>query len=129
MQDSRFYALNSARHWGGRHGAALSEAEQAFLAAAPVWYTGALAAAGFGGALGSLALLSRKRWALWHFLASFVAGGPQLSYCLLLSGMGAGQDAGSLTMTIMIQLIAGTLIWFAVLTTGRGWLSWHFQQK
>jgi hypothetical protein len=52
--------------------AKLPEAQQALYAARPGWAVAATAMAVFGGALGSMGLLLRKKWAFFVFLLSLL---------------------------------------------------------
>ena len=52
--------------------AKLPAAQQALYAARPAWAIAATAVAVFGGALGSIGLLMRKKWALPAFVASLL---------------------------------------------------------
>ena len=53
--------------------AALPESNQLYYSNLPAWVTAAFAIAVFGGFLGSIGLLWRKKWAYFLFVLSFVA--------------------------------------------------------
>ena len=93
--------------------AKMSEADQAVMANLPAWYTGAFAIAVFGGAIGCLGLLLRKKWALPALVVSFVAVLAQQAYMWLMSDIGASSSGVELGMTLSIPVVAILLIWFA----------------
>ena len=86
------------------------------VANAPSWVTAAFALAVFGGALGCLLLLLRKRLASTVLLISFVAIIIQMSYITFSLKMA---DA----MTPMIIIVGALLVWLSKIATKKGWLS------
>ena len=82
----------------------------------PSWYTAAFALAVFGGAIGCLLLLLRKRLASTILLISFVAIIIQMSYVTFSLKMANA-------MTAMIIIVAALLIWLSNIATKKGWLS------
>lgn len=102
--------------------AALPEADQAAYAAEPAWATGAFAVAVFGGALGCLLLLLRKRLAVTVLLVSLLAVIIQQIYMWGISGMASSMSGADFVMPIMIPVIAILLVWFARSSTAKNWL-------
>ncbi|RCT54205.1 hypothetical protein [Winogradskyella sp. KYW1333] len=98
--------------------AALPEEQQAeFLVEYPAWYTAAFALAVFGGALGALFLLIRKKWAISMFVLSALSAIVQHVYLFInVEGM-------SLTMPIMVMVICVVLVWFARHSSSKNWIS------
>ena len=82
----------------------------------PSWYTAAFALAVFGGAIGCLLLLLRKRLAYTVLLISLVAIIIQMSYVTFTLKMGNA-------MTPMIIIVAALLIWLSKIAIKKGWLS------
>lgn len=97
--------------------AALPEEQQAeFLVEHPAWYTAAFALAVFCGALGCLALLLRKKWALILFIISSITATVQQVYII------ATVEEASPVMPIMVIIVCMILIWFAKKGIAKGWL-------
>ncbi|OUS02907.1 hypothetical protein A9Q86_02330 [Flavobacteriales bacterium 33_180_T64] len=92
------------------------EQQAELLVEYPTWYTTAFALAVFCGALGCLALLIRKKWATILFVVSLIAATVQHVYLFMtVEGM-------SLIMPIMIIVVGLALIWFARMSTSKGWI-------
>ena len=102
--------------------AALPADQQAAFAALPSWYMIVFAVAVFGGTLGCLALLLRKRLATALLTLSFAAVMLQQAYFWLLTDIGSKQHGGQLVMTIAIPVVALLLILFARSSSAKGWL-------
>lgn len=88
-------------------------------AAQPAWVTAAYALAVFGGALGCLLLLLRKKVALWPLLLSLLAVIVQQGYMWLGSGVMNEVPTGNKVMYITIPIIAIFLVWFAKKMTAK----------
>jgi hypothetical protein len=80
------------------------------------WYTAAFALAVFGGALGCLLLLLRKRLATTLLLISFIAIIIQMSYVTFSLKMANA-------MTPLIIIVGALLVWLSKIATKKGWLS------
>jgi hypothetical protein len=79
----------------------------AFFTSFPTWVVAAWAVAVWGGVLGGLLLLLRRRYAVWVFLASLVAMVITMFQNYILSnGMEVVGDAFSLGFTAVIFLLA-----------------------
>ena len=102
--------------------AALPAEQQAAYAALPTWYMVIFAIAVFGGTLGCLALLLRKKWATGLLALSFGAVMLQQAYFWLLTDIGSKQHGGQLAMTLAIPVVALLLILLARSSTAKGWL-------
>lgn len=89
-------------------------------AAQPAWVTGAYALAVFGGAIGCLLLLLRKKIAIWPLILSFLAVILQQGYMWLGSGVMSEIDMANKVMYISIPIVALFLIWFAKAMTRKG---------
>lgn len=103
--------------------AKMSDAEKAMFAARPVWAVGATAVAVWLGALGCLALILRKGWAiplLWLSLPGVIA---QDIWLFLLA-----PDTGLVNGTVyslqgLVLVIAVALVWLANKARAGGWLT------
>jgi hypothetical protein len=103
--------------------AALPEAEQALYANVPAWATAAFAIAVWGGLLGCLALLLRKKWAKPVLLLSLIGIVVQMIYNLFLSEAMDVYGPGGAIMPIMVIVIGIFLVWFSKKSASEGWIS------
>ncbi len=99
---------------------AMPVAEQALYENIPAWVTGAYAIAVFGGALGCILLLLRKKLAGSLFLISLVGIVVQMSYNIFMSKAADVYGPGGISMTAMIILIGIFLLWYAKKKTAVG---------
>jgi asparagine N-glycosylation enzyme membrane subunit Stt3 len=81
----------------------------------PSWYIAAFALAVFGGVIGCILLLLRKKLAYKVFLISFIAIIVQMSYVTFSLNMANA-------MTAMIVVVGGLLLWLSKSATKKGWL-------
>ena len=100
--------------------AAYRESERAIIADRPVWATAAFALAVFGGAIGGLLLLLKRRIAYPVFIASLLGVVVTMMYTL---GAGTHFGFGEIVgIILMPPLVAAFLIWYAKLAGQKGWL-------
>lgn len=100
-------------------GMGMTEAQIAYFNAMPAWTHGAWAVGVFGGALGGLFLLLRRRWALHVFVLSFLGWLAGVVYaCFLSNGIEAMGSAWP--MQIVIGAVAAFFIGYAWFMTKRG---------
>ena len=104
--------------------AALPADQQALLENIPAWATAAFAIAVWGGVLGCLALLLRKKWARPVLVISLLGILVQMSYSFFMSNAlevyGTGQG---MVMPLLIIVIGVVLVLFAKSTQNKGWIS------
>ena len=93
------------------------------VANTPAWATAAFAVAVFGGVLGCIALLLRKKWARPIFLLSLIGIIVQMIYNLFMSGAMEVYGPGAVIMPIMVLIIGIFLIWLSKKGIAKGWLS------
>jgi len=99
--------------------AAYRESERAIVEGRPLWATGGFAIAVFGGALGSLLLLLRKRVALPLFIGSSVGVVVTMVHAL---GIGIEFGPGEILGIILMPLaVAAFLIWYSRWVERKGW--------
>jgi len=91
----------------------LPEAERELMANIPSWVTSAFAIAVWGGLLGTVLLLLRKKLAKTLFIVSFLALLVQLYYQFIVIDSMAVYGPNGLIMPIMIVAIAIFLIWYS----------------
>lgn len=89
----------------------------------PSWVMGAFALAVFGGLLGSILLLSRKKTAKPVFLVSLIAIVIQMSYNVFLSGAMEVYGPGVMVMPIMVIGFAIFILTFTKKSEDKGLLS------
>ncbi|RIA09647.1 hypothetical protein OE09_1491 [Flavobacteriaceae bacterium MAR_2010_72] len=93
------------------------------MANTPSWVTAAFALAVFGGIVGAIALLLRKKWAYHLFLISLLAVIAQMIYNLFVIDSITIYGPGAAAMTAMIILFALLLLWFSKKAISKGWIS------
>ncbi|WP_200975257.1 hypothetical protein [Echinicola sp. 20G] len=103
--------------------AALSEAEQELYASYPMWTTVAFAAAVFGGALGCIGLLLRKKWAKMVLIISLIGVIIQMFHSLVIAKATDVYGPGAVVMPIMVIVIAIFLVWLANYSIKKHWLT------
>ena len=96
--------------------ATLPESDRIMYETLPAWYTAAFALAVFGGALGCVGLVIRKKWAYIVLLIAGLAAIVQMSYITFSLKMANA-------MTPMIIVVAIFLIWLAKHASKKGWIS------
>lgn len=92
----------------------MPEVYQAVINGRPAWATGAFAIAVFGGAVGCILLLMRRRVAMVLFGVSLIGVLASLYFTLRVVGM-----VPSMAMSV---LVAMALIWYASIAQRKGWL-------
>jgi len=103
--------------------AALPEAESALYENVPAWVTGAFAIAVFGGTLGCVLLLLRKKLASPVLIISLIGIIVQMIYNFGMSKAAEVYGPGGMIMPAMVILIGIFLVWYAKQVTVKGWLS------
>jgi hypothetical protein len=95
-----------------------------FFYGIPPWAVATWAIGVWGGVLGTILLLLRKRIAIWAYLASVIGiVVTTFENYVLSNGMDVAGDAFSLTMTALILVIALALLWYARATDRQGILT------
>ena len=102
--------------------AALPEAQQALYAARPTWAVAATAIAVFGGALGSVALLLRRKWAFPVLVLSLLGILVQ-DFGLFVLADGASLAGPAAVVLQAVVLVVGIgLVLLSRRGIARGWL-------
>lgn len=101
---------------------ALPEAERNWYANRPAWVTAAFAFAVFGGFLGSVALLIKKKWAVPLFLISLLGVLAQQVYNFFLQDY-IELTGSKMVMPIVVVIIAGFLYWYSKGAREKAWLT------
>ncbi|GAB5473475.1 MAG: hypothetical protein Mars2KO_15740 [Maribacter sp.] len=104
--------------------AALSDAQRAIFETQPVWLTAAYALAVFGGALGCIGLLVRKKWATPLFLLSLVALIARTCYYFFMTNATEVFDMVQGTILPIAVIIIGALLYiFSKIAADRRWIT------
>jgi hypothetical protein len=103
--------------------ASMPEAQREIIANTPIWATGAFALAVFGGALGSLFLLLKKKLAYPLFILSCVSVFVQMYHSLFMSNSIEVYGPGGAVMPIMVVLFGLGLIWLSRRAIDKNWIS------
>jgi hypothetical protein len=103
--------------------AALPAPQREVDEATPSWLNLAFAVAVFGGALGAVGLLLRKRWAVPCFLVSLLALVVQIVSAYLVTPAWTAYGAAGLAMPVVLLAIALFLLWYARKAERNGWLA------
>ena len=100
-----------------------NEEQLKMIAEAPAWATGAFAIAVFGGFLGCVLLLMRKKIAKTIFMFSLIGILVQMYYNFFVIDSIAVYGPGAMAMPIMVILFAVFLIWYANFCTKKNWIA------
>ena len=103
--------------------AKMTAAQQAMYAARPAWSVAATALAVWGGAVGSLGLVLRKRWATPLLIASMVGVVVQDISLFAMSPAAAAPDVAAFAIQGMVLLIGVGLVLLARTATARRWIA------
>ena len=101
----------------------MSQEQRLAFESQPSWVTGAFAVAVWGGALGCLFLLLRKKWAVPVLGISLIGIIAQVSYNLFISNNFELYGVQAVIMPIVILIIGIALFLFARKATAKQWLS------
>jgi hypothetical protein len=102
--------------------AAMDDYDRRMYLGRPTWFATVYGLATWGGFLGGVALLLRRRLAIVLFLLSAVAVVVQFGWVFGVTDLTAEKGAWTLIFPIFILAIAIFQIWFANLANRRGWL-------
>lgn len=97
--------------------------EQVLYENIPAWVTAAFALAVFGGSLGCILLLLRKKLATLVFIISFVSILAQMTYNLLMSKAMEVYGPVGFIMPVMVIAVGAFLVWYSRKTQAQGILS------
>lgn len=102
--------------------AKMSSDQQALYASRPIWAVAATAVAVWGGALGSLGLILRRRWALPLLSASLIGLVVQDVAMFVLGDVLKVNGSVVLGLQGLVLAIAVGLLWLARAANANGWL-------
>jgi ABC-type xylose transport system permease subunit len=101
---------------------AMPENQQHLYRDMPLWVNIVFACEVFGGTLGCIALLLRKKWALPLFVISILGTLAQTSNIWFLTDAVSAMGAPAVMMPIVAIIIGTAMIWLAKSATSKGWL-------
>jgi hypothetical protein len=99
-----------------------TEDQLAMIQNAPTWVTAAFAVAVFGGILGCIMLLMRKKIAKTLFLLSLIGIIVQMIHNLFMTDAMESYGPGGIIMPLMILIVGVFLLWFSKKNIAKGWL-------
>jgi hypothetical protein len=102
--------------------AALPPGQATLMTITPAWVNGAFAIATFGGLLGALGLVLRRRWARALLIVSLIAVIIQFGWTFAVGKAHELIGPSAAGFPAFIILVAILLVWFAGVATRRGWL-------
>ncbi|WP_298794579.1 hypothetical protein [uncultured Allomuricauda sp.] len=101
----------------------MTQAQRELFEAQPAWVTGAFAIAVFGGTLGCIALLLRKKWAKPVLIVSLLGILGQFVYGLFLSNTIEVYGNQAIIFPIIIIVVGVLLVLLAKKGIEKGWLT------
>lgn len=93
--------------------AALPAEQQALYENVPAWVTGAFALAVFGGLLGCILLLMKKKLATLLFIISLISVLAQMSYNFFMTDAVEVMGAMAIFMPVLVIVISIFLVWYS----------------
>lgn len=100
----------------------LPVAEQELYNSYPMWVYVLFAIAVFGGTIGSIGLIMKKKWAKLTFIISLIAIVPQMTYNIFFTETCEVYGAGAAVMPIMIVIVGIFLVWYSNWLIKKSWL-------
>lgn len=100
----------------------LDQVQREVFEGIPAWATAAFAIAVFAGAIASIGLLLRKKWARPLFIVSLIAAVAQFGHWLFINNAVEAFGPSSYAMPIIVILIGIYLIFFSKRGIQKGWL-------
>lgn len=102
---------------------AMTADQRALIENTPAWATGAFAIAVWGGALGCILLLLRKKLSKIVFVVSLIGILVQMYYNIFVSNSMEVYGPGGLVMPIMVLLVGVGLIWMVDMAEKKEWIN------
>jgi hypothetical protein len=102
--------------------AALPTAEQALYTRYPLWTKIAYFIAVFGGAIGAMGLVIKKKWAKPMLIVSLIGVIVQMFHSLFIAGSMEVYGPGAAIMPAMVIIFSCFLVWLAHHANKKGWL-------
>ncbi|MFN0201162.1 MAG: hypothetical protein ACKVTZ_06550 [Bacteroidia bacterium] len=104
--------------------AKLPENERALYGDYPFWTTIIFAIATFGGLIGSIGLIVKRKWSKLFFIISFLAIVPQMTHNVFFTkSIEVYGTAQAVTMPILVVFMGAFSIWFSNYAIKKNWLN------
>jgi len=104
--------------------ATLPDTHKAIIQGRPYWATGGFALAVFGGAIGSLLLLLKKRFAFYIFIASLAGILITMIHTVMVATAVTTFHFSEIFVMIILPIIVGILlVWYTEIVRRRRWIS------
>lgn len=101
----------------------LPENERALYGEYSIWTTIVFAIATFGGLIGSIGLIIKRKWAKIFFIISFLGIVPQMIHNVFFTkSIAVYGFVQAVKMPVMVVLIGAFLIWFSNFSIKKNWL-------
>jgi len=100
----------------------MPEHQQQFFQNIPLWVNIVFAGEVFGGTLGCIAMLLRRKWAMFLFVVSILGVLCQTSYLWFLTDHISAQGTPAVVMPLVAILICAGMIVLAKSAISKGWL-------
>jgi nitrate/nitrite transporter NarK len=101
----------------------MPETERLMYENIPEWVTSVFAIAVFGGALGSLVLILKKKFATTLFVISLIAVLFQMYYTYFVSDFTEISDSPNVVMSVLVVVIAISLTLFSRNAQKKNWIA------
>jgi hypothetical protein len=104
--------------------ASMPESHRAIAEARPAWASAAFAVSVFGGALGCVLLLLRKKVSYYLFIASFLGVIVTMTHALGMAGSAFKFGPFELVLGVVMPIVVATfLIWYSKRAQTKAWIS------
>ncbi len=104
--------------------AAMPPSHRAIAESRPLWASGAFAVGVFGGVVGCILLLLRKKTATPVFILSLVAIMATMIHAYLLSGAPVDFSPFEIVLAVLMPIVvAGFLVWYSARADKNAWLT------
>jgi hypothetical protein len=97
--------------------------EQELYKSYPFWTVIAFSIATFGGLIGSIGLIMKKKWAKLAFIVSLIAIIPQMTQNAFFTNANEIYGNSSYIMPISVTLFGFILVWFSNVAISKKWLT------
>jgi hypothetical protein len=104
--------------------ASMPQSHRAIAESRPLWASGAFAVGVFGGVMGCILLLLRKRTATSVFNLSLIGVLATMIHAYVWSGAPVGFGPFEIALAVLMPLaVAAFLVWYSMWAKGKAWLT------
>ncbi|MBT3210133.1 MAG: hypothetical protein HN704_07360 [Bacteroidetes bacterium] len=101
---------------------ALPVAERELYESYPLWTEIVFAIAVFGGLLGAIGLVLKKKWSKLAFIISLLAIIPQMTHNMFATESLEVYGPQASVMPILVVILGAVLVWFSIFGIKKNWL-------